>query len=57
LEDAIPCRTVELPSPDANAPVRGVVPAGFVTAGKDDSEVQIQAGKRLRPSRTWGNSP
>lgn len=48
------CREAQLPSPDANAPTRGEVPAGFISADKDDSEVQIQAGKRLRPSRTWG---
>ncbi|HYJ78759.1 MAG TPA: hypothetical protein VEW03_04080 [Longimicrobiaceae bacterium] len=52
-QDTVSCRYLQLPSPDANA-VRGVVPAGFVTADKDDSEVQIQAGKRLRPHRWWG---
>lgn len=49
---SIACVTARAPSPVA--PVRSIVPAAFVTADKDDSEVQIQGGLVLDPSSMFG---
>lgn len=56
VADTLTCLSIQTPTPEPTSPVRGRVPAAFVTAGRDDSDVQLQLGWTLAPGRNWQHS-